>query len=115
MKSKTFEIRDSATFIPVLAVQLEPETEADRYLLARAGFGIANAEQKTYVMLIRLEAQEVKWDYFGWPNQRTMGVAHRYIIEHFDELKNGAVIDVQHILGETDASKPSERVTATLG
>jgi len=36
-------------------------------------------------------------------------VAHDYIEKHFNELKDGDVIDVEHILGETTKKKRSER------
>lgn len=109
MEAKTFEVRDRGTFIPILAVQLEPSTEADRYLLARAGFGTDAADQKRYVLLIRIEGStEVQYDDLRWPNQRTLGVAHRYIIEMFNDLDSGDVVDVELILGETDEPKVSE-------
>ena len=42
--------------------------------------------------------------------ERTMPVAHNWIIEHFDALSDGDVADVQFILGETEKPKVSERV-----
>ncbi len=39
-----------------------------------------------------------------------MQVAHLYVDEHFDDLKDGDVIDVEYILNETDKPKISERV-----
>ena len=38
MKIKAVEIRDKATFIPAIAIKMEPENEGQRYLLARCGF-----------------------------------------------------------------------------
>ena len=43
-----------------------------------------------------------------------MPVAHNYIIEHWHELKDGDVVDVQFILGETKAPKVSERRSAPV-
>ena len=40
--------------------------------------------------------------------KRTMPVAHDWIINHFDELRDGAVVDVQFILLETTAPKEAE-------
>ena len=39
---------------------------------------------------------------------RTMPTAHYWIIEHFDEIQDGAVVDVRVILGETTEPAPAE-------
>lgn len=114
MIAKTFEIRDIGTFIPVLAIQLAPDTEDDRHLLARAGYyGETPADQDDDVVLVRLEGDDgslqARYDPRGWSAARTMSVAHQYIAEHFSALTSGCVIDVQYILGETSAPKTSER------
>lgn len=115
MTTKTFEIRDSATFIPALAIRLDPSCEEDRYLLARAGFGRDCRAQRQYIVLFHLVNDIGHWDYLQWEGgTRTMPRAHRYIMDHFDELQSGQVIDVQVILGETKEPKKSERVTAPL-
>jgi len=112
MIAKTFEIRDAATFIPALAVKLEPTNEADRYLLARAGYGRTREDQSEYVQLIRINGGSGKsaCDPYDWGTvPRTFFVAHKYIIEHFDYLESGAVICVETILGERTTPKTSER------
>ena len=38
-------------------------------------------------------------------------MAHHYIIEHWDKLRDGDVVDVSFILGETQQPKVSERFT----
>ena len=38
-----------------------------------------------------------------------MQTAHLYIEKNFDALKDGDVVDVQFILGESDKPKTSER------
>ena len=35
---KAIEIRDAATFIPAVAIKMEPANEEQRYLMARVGF-----------------------------------------------------------------------------
>jgi hypothetical protein len=40
-----------------------------------------------------------------------MATAHHYIYDHFDELDDGDVVDVEFILGETAIKKVSERLT----
>ena len=114
MEAKTFEIRDAATFIPVLAIRLKPGNEVDRYLLSRAGYGKYGDSQKRYVVLWRLEGGHASYDEHSWGSARTMGAAHKHILHAWDRLESGAVIDVEHILGETDEPKLSERRTVPV-
>lgn len=117
MESKMFEIRDKGTFIPILAIKLSPGNEADRYLLARAGFGRSPAEQAGYVMLCQVAGGNGRCvtDVYEWTGPaRTYPQAHRYIDAHFDELVSGDVIDVEFILGERPAPKISEREECPL-
>lgn len=58
MIAKTFEVRDKATFIPVLAVKLEPGCEADRYLFGRAGYGTMPEAQRCFIMVCRVDGGE---------------------------------------------------------
>lgn len=110
MKAITLEIRDKGTFIPALAVNLRTDNEEDRYLLARAGFGTDPAGQGEYTILMRLEGPEAQYDPSAWAGMsRTMPVAHRYIIDNFERLKAGDVVDVQFVLYETERPKISER------
>ncbi len=37
---------------------------------------------------------------------------HTWLIDHFDEIESGAVVDVEFILGEKPAPKVSEREEA---
>lgn len=114
MRSKTFELRDRGTFIPILAVRLQPDNEGDRYLLARAGFGLTPEEQARYVHLVEIAggAGKCSCDPYDWDRSRTKQVAHAHIIEHFDALESGSVVDVEFILGLTGEPKRSERETA---
>lgn len=113
MKAKALEIRDRATFIAALAVDMNPSVsthcEKQLYLLQRCGYpcdGIPN------VILTRLDGNgKATSDPYAW-GDRTWSVAHNYIIEHWDELKDGDVVDVEFILGETDVPKVSERGNA---
>ena len=110
MKTKTFEIRDRATFIPVVAVKLSSdENENDRYLLGRCGLGLLGSFN---IALFQLQTGIGYFDPYEWsgaPIVRTMPVAHKYIEENFDKLDSGAVIDVEFILGETTTPKKSEK------
>lgn len=108
MTIKLFEVRDRATFIPVLAVQLDDKTtDAEEYLLHRAGYG--RRYTRDYVFLTNLEDGKSTYDPFKWDG-RTMIEAHRYIRQNFDTLESGDVIDVEFILGESAIKKVSERL-----
>ena len=107
MIAKTFEIRDAATFIPVLAVKMEPGNEQDRYLLSRAGYGITPECQAESVLLSSLDGGASVSDPYDWGN-RTRIQAHKYIKENFDKLESGSVVDVEFILGIAQAPKQSE-------
>jgi hypothetical protein len=111
MEIKTFEIRDRATFIPVIAIKPGPRNEAERYLWGRAGYGTSAENQSNYVLVSRIggEANTLTYDTF-WAN-RTMSTAHQYIKDNWDILVNGQVIDVEYILGETKRPKASEQCT----
>ena len=119
---KLFEIRDRATFMPVMAVRLNVRHFAERsgnedyietWLLQRAGYGAEaiNGVESTdpYVILVKLDGVEAKYDPFEWHNRRTLHVAHLHIIAHWDELKSGDLIDVEFLLGETPQPKKTER------
>lgn len=109
MNVKTIEIRDRMTFIPALAIRLGSEFEADRFLMARAGYGRTREEQSEYVILMRLgDPPRSAFDPVEW-GDRTMQTAHRHIAEHFDQIDSGDVVDVEFVLGEKSAPSPSER------
>jgi len=115
---KALEIRDAATFIPVIAIKMVPdyvfrfdETNPERYLLRRSGYNFDDPS----VVLCRMNCSGVDrnatYDPYAWGNQtRTMPVAHDYITKNFDNLNSGDVVDVEFILGETKQPKQSERI-----
>jgi hypothetical protein len=108
MITKLVEIRDVGTTIPALAIQLSADSARDAAILRRAGYG---KPFDHYVLLIRLagEEVEVQYDPYQWSRRgRTMREAHRFINAHFDEVRNGAVIDVQYLLGERPVPKLAE-------
>jgi hypothetical protein len=112
MICKTIEIRDRGTFIPALAVRLIPTTEQDRYLLGRAGYGTDPVQQGGYVILVRIAGGngQATSDPYDW-DTRTMQAAHLWLIEHFDAIESGGVVDVEYLAGETAAPKRSEAET----
>lgn len=110
IETKLFEVRDAGTFIPVVATLCieRGSSEANRYLLSRAGFGA----DRPCVMLATLEGGEAQHDPYDWRRRaRTIPVAHKYITEHWHELTSGDVVDVEFITGVTSTCKVSERLS----
>jgi hypothetical protein len=104
-ETKYFEIRDWMTHLPAFAVRLNPLMKAD----ARLHRGMHWRLGDTPVYLVHPGVQVAHHSPHGW-RDRTMCTAHEYIVEHWDELESGAVIDVEYILGETLCPKPAQRM-----
>lgn len=117
---KFVEIRDRGTFIPAMAIRLDPVSEEERWLLARAGYGEDVDTQRGYVLLIQIdggsgrsECDPYEWARLRYSRRasgRTMASAHVYMLQHWDSLASGDVIDVEYLLGETKTKKTSERL-----
>lgn len=109
LETKTFEIRDRGTFIPVMATAMAAVQDQDAYLLSRAGYGT----DYLLVMLCKLDGQEISYTPESWRAKywRTLVEAHKYITKNWGILASGQVIDVEFILGETTDPKISERFT----
>jgi hypothetical protein len=108
MEVKCLEIRDANTFIPVICIRTVPANEEQRYLLRRDGYRGDPSER--CIIYIKAQCQGVAYDCYNWPaNPRTHRVAHHYITEHWHELADGDVIDVEFIMGVTKEKKISER------
>lgn len=113
MKTKALEIRDEMTFIAALAIDMNPvQSEGydhQRYLLRRCGYP---CDGRPNVILTRLDGNgQATNDPYAWGGgSRTMQTAHHYIIDNWETLKDGDVVDVSFILKETKAPKVSERV-----
>lgn len=106
MNAKIIEVRDRATYIPVLAIRLDPSNSHERSMLRGAGFGERPWE---YLPVTHLGRGHTQFYPADW-GDRTMATAHQYIIEHFDELGPYDVVDVEFILGECDTVKKSEHL-----
>lgn len=130
MQVKLLEVRDRLTFIPVIAIAMLPgprqlvtgeaEYVGRRWLLRQAGY--ADEERHPTIALAHLGAAKTAdrvggktfcCDPYDWCD-RTYQVAHLYIESHWHELKDGDVVDVEFILGETKEPKRSERETVPL-
>ena len=124
MKTKILEIRDEGTYFAVLAVDMNPgevnpsewpgvseerqaHYDARRYHLRRVGYP-CDGHPNIGITHLAASGKPFWNDPYGWGG-RTYPVAHNYIIEHWEELRDGDVIDVEFILGEKPTKKVSER------
>lgn len=102
--SKIIEVRDHATYIPALAVLIRGNRNSRAgIMLWGAGYG-----DVPFVILHHLQTGETRSDPNQWNNKRTMPAIHRFLIEHWDEVPDGGLIDVRVVLGETDTPCESE-------
>ena len=114
MQTKILEIRDEGTYIAALAVNMNPTAFTggpEAWFLSRCGYpcdGVPN------ILLTRLDGKgQATNDPYSWEGVgRTFPAAHHWIIEHWNEISDGDVVDVQFILGETKQKKVSERFQA---
>jgi hypothetical protein len=108
MEIKCLEIRDANTFIPVICIRPVAENDAQRYLLRRDGYRADETEQ--CIIMINAQCHGAAYDPYDWKGDaRTKPLAHAYIAQHWHELLDGDVIDVEFILGERPEKKCSER------
>ena len=102
MVIKQLEIRDQATCMPMLAIEV---TGKDGWLMWRAGFGVIPC-----IIFINLCKMECQYDPYSWnTSARTVPIAHEWIRTHWEEIQNEDVIDVEFLLGEKPTKKISER------
>lgn len=108
MKIKVFEIRDEGTFIAALAVDMNAPEKDQHYLLRRCGYPI---DGRPNILLTRLDGSggRASNDPYYW-GDRTWAVAHNHIIDNWEQLRDGDVVDVSFILGETARKKTSEMI-----
>jgi hypothetical protein len=113
MEVKCLEIRDANTFIPVICIRPIPDNAEQRYLLRRDGYRGDDTER--CIIMIDAQCRGVAYDCYDWTKDtRTKRTAHHYIAEHWLELWDGDVVDVEFILGETETPKISERLTGEI-
>lgn len=109
VETKIFEIRDAATFIPAMAIRFvvdgnEFDQNQEDWLMRRAGY----ARHEPYVVFGYATGESMTYDPFK-QRSNTMRSSHRHIIENWDELENGDVIDVEYLQGIKTTPKESER------
>lgn len=118
METKVFEIRDRATFMPVLAIRLQinPGSSNEEWLLWRAGYSHEDIETGCFVLLTTLNGGKGRstCDPYYWSSS-TLTPAHAYIAKHWDQLEPGQVIDAEFIRGESATPRTSERLLSVFG
>lgn len=106
IQTKTFEVRDEGTMIVVLASRLHVGSGAtpQERMWRRRGF------RGEVTLLWPLSGGEQTYDPFYWHGHAnsTLFEAHRHIRECWDDLEDGALIDVEVLLGLRDEPKTSE-------
>ena len=110
MKAKLIEVRDAATYMPVLAVRFSPANEAERYMLSRLGYGQTGENQGQYVLYYPMHGGYAATDDPNVWSDRTNAVAHQTIVAQFETLLPGDVVDVEYELRETERKKLPERL-----
>jgi hypothetical protein len=95
-ETKFIEIRDRATFIPALAIRLDPDTAQEITLCRRVGYALID---DTILMMLNGRSWAFN-DPYDWKDSRTMKTAHDHIIKNWSAIKSGDVVDVEFILGE---------------
>lgn len=111
-ETKVFEIRDFATFMVGVATKLDTADKDDPdnnegYLLARVGF----KKGMLYPVVLYIPTfKEAQCDPNAWSDRRTVPNAHKYIMEHWDELETGDLVDVRVALEEENEPCESERI-----
>jgi hypothetical protein len=113
MEVKILELRDHGTFIPLLCINLgQADNDAQRYLMRRVGYPLTG-QPNIAITHLGCNNSRITNDPYQQEG-RTFPVGHRYILWHWDELKDGDVVDVRFILKETDAPCKSEAATEFL-
>ncbi len=111
MEVKVLEIRDTGTFIPVICLRPVPDSKEQEYLLRRDGYS-GRADERCVIM-IDAQCRGASYDPYDW-GDRTKKTAHQFVQDNWNLLRDGDVIDVEFILGESKEPKISERFTAPL-
>lgn len=110
MISKIFEIRSRGTMLILMATKLGSDDVAENYLIARCGFGKSKEQQENYIIVTNIDGSYIATTDPYKHDVNDVRKAHQYILKHFDELDEGAVIDLEYIAGETKKPKVAARI-----
>jgi hypothetical protein len=98
---KYIKILDRGVSIPAAVMKAAYSNEEQRQILRDADL------HSNSILLMNLVDKVVKSDPIHWFT-RTMTTAHKHLNENFDLIKDGEVIDVEFILGETTMKRTWE-------
>lgn len=107
MKHKLLEVRDNATCIPVLATQMVVENGVEDKFLWRYGYPRTPPYS---ILLSNVSSGEGHVDPYDWGGSYTMTCAHEYIINNFDDLENGQVVDIRVFARLTEKEPASPEI-----
>lgn len=88
MQTKLLNIKDTGTYITVLATKTSSDNETEQIYLKRAGLGF------DLIAITQLETMQTETDPYKWFDA-TMKTAHEFIQKNFDKLNTGWEIDVE--------------------
>jgi hypothetical protein len=79
METKILEVRDVATFIPVLATAMKSDNPIEKWYLKRTGY----PENHPLVMIAPMYGGKAEYGPYKWgESPRTLFIAHKYIEEN---------------------------------
>jgi len=109
IETKLIEVRDTATFIPVIASRMRSDNVEEAYLLRRAGY----TREPPYLVLLTKLGGHAAAEYDPSSHHglaRTLPIAHEWIEQHWNGIRSGDVVDVEYILGQRAEPQASERL-----
>lgn len=110
METKFFEVRANATCIPIVASRLKATNESEKWMLAHTGYGLTIEEQSQFILVTRLECDSPAVSTPHRESSPEMCIIHKYLMEHFDELTSGAVLDSDFIEGRRLTPRKTDRL-----
>lgn len=126
VETRFIEVRDEGTQMPCMVTAVNANTlilddrDDDAWLVQRAGWGGEQVGLYFVELLVEpgcdswAKASPYQYELHtvskGFDGSRTLRIAWTWVMQHWDEVESGDVIDVQYILGETDAPKAPGRL-----
>lgn len=100
---KVIGVHDERAYKPMIVFLIAPESERERRMLARAGFGLEPEKQVEYTFFYDVNAGECTYDPYKLGDQETCGTAARFVreVRGFDKLRHGEFLDCECIRGES--------------
>jgi hypothetical protein len=93
-----------------LATKLKAENLQTAALLSHSGFGKTNKQIETYILVCAIDGGGdgiATTDAYKHKSEE-LRIAHIYLNEHFNDLENGSVLDIDFIRGKSKSPKKSD-------